>query len=261
MSSNERTDAVHPIAAEGFARGAQTYARGRPDFPPVVREWLMDDLQLRAGKVALEVGAGTGKFTKNIVETGAQAIALDPVPQMLTQLKRAVPEATATLGSATSIPLADESVDAVICAQSLHWFATREALAEMRRVLKPGGKLGLIWNVRDQSVDWVASITKLIDRYEGDAPRYDKGEWRTLFPAEGFTRLIERRVTHGHTGSPEQVIIDRIASISFIAALDADERQRLIARVRELIAATPALAGRDEVTFPYVTLAYHCTRL
>jgi hypothetical protein len=93
------------------------------------------------------------------------------------------------------------------------------------------------------------------------APRYDHGEWRTLFPAEGFSPLVERRMPHGHTGPPEQVIVDRIASISFIAALEDTERQRLLTRVRELIASAPALAGRSEVTFPYVTMAYHCARL
>jgi SAM-dependent methyltransferase len=180
---------------------------------------------------------------------------------MLDQLKRALPGTNTLLGSAMSLPLRDNTIDIIVCAQAFHWFANTEALNEMRRVLKPGGMLGLIWNVRDAAVDWVAELTKLIAPYEGDAPRYDHGEWRTLFPAEGFTSLVERRMPHGHTGSPEQVIVDRIASISFIAALDHAERQHLLARVRELITNTPAIRGRSEVTFPYVTMAYHCARL
>jgi SAM-dependent methyltransferase len=253
--------AVHPAAAEGFARGAQTYVRGRPDFPAAVRDWLRDELELHADKVVLELGAGTGKFTTHLLATGAEVIALDPVAQMLEQLMRNASGATALLANAENIPLADQTVDAVVCAQAFHWFATSAALAEMHRVLKPGGVLALIWNVRDQSVDWVAALTKLIAPHEGDTPRFDRGEWRKLFPASGFTPLLEKRFPHGHTGSPEQVIVDRIASISFIAALDDSERQRLLGRVRALIAATPALAGRDEVTFPYSTIAYHCTRL
>jgi len=252
---------VHPAAAAGFARGAQTYVRGRPDFPPAVRDWLRDDLALREGKIVLEPGAGTGKFTAHLLATGAHVIALDPVAEMLDELRRGLPQVTTLRGSAASIALADSSVDAVVCAQSFHWFATPEALAEMRRVLKPGGTLGLIWNKRDTSVDWVAKITTLIAPYEGDAPRYDHGEWRYLFPAQGFTPLQERSFPHHHTGSPEHVILDRVASISFIAALDTAEREQLLAKVRELIDTTPALAGRNEVTFPYVTLAYHCTRL
>jgi len=263
VSSSDHTSlsGVHPTAAEGFARGAQTYARGRPDFPPAVRDWLCDDLGAGAGKSVLELGAGTGKFTKYLLATEAEVTALDPVAEMLTQLKRALPNTNTLRGSAMSIPLRDNSVDIIVCAQAFHWFANTAALDEMRRVLKAGGMLGLIWNVRDASVDWVNGLTKLIAPYEGDAPRYDHGEWRTLFPAEGFSPLVERRMPHGHTGPPEQVIVDRIASISFIAALEDTERQRLLTRVRELIASAPALAGRSEVTFPYVTMAYHCARL
>jgi len=252
---------VHPTAAEGFARGAQTYARGRPDFPPAVREWLRDDLGARPGKTILELGAGTGKFTKYLLATGAQVTALDPVAEMLAELKRALPGTNTLLGSAMSIPLRDNTIDIIVCAQAFHWFANTTALSEMRRVLKPGGALGLVWNVRDQSVDWVAALTTLIAPYEGDAPRYDRGEWRKPFAAGGFASLVERRMPHGHTGAPEQVIVDRTASISFIAALDNAERQRLLTRVRELIAATPSLAGRNEVTFPYITMAYHTTKV
>jgi hypothetical protein len=115
--------------------------------------------------------------------------------------------------------------------------------------------------VRDQTVDWVAKITTLIAPYEGDAPRYDGGEWRNVFPAQGFGPFQETRLPHTHTGPPERVIVDRIASISFIAALPSGERQQLLERVRDLIAVTPALAGRDEVSFPYATMAYHCERL
>jgi SAM-dependent methyltransferase len=255
------SNTVHPSAAQGFARGADTYVRGRPDFPPAVREWLRDELRLDERSVALELGAGTGKFTARLLETGARVIAVDPVEQMLAQLKRNTSGTTALIGTAEQIPLADSSVDAVVCAQAFHWFATSAALAEIHRVLKPNGVLGLIWNVRDQSVDWVAKITTLIAPYEGDAPRYDKGEWRKVFPAQGFGPLRETRIPHAHIGPPERVIVDRVASISFIAALASDERAKLLARVRELIAGTPALAGRDEVSFPYATMAYHCVRL
>src|SRR5262245_59341370 len=253
-----RSNAVHPFAAEGFARGADAYVRGRPDFPPAVREWLRDDLRLSDRSVALELGAGTGKFTARLLETGARVIAVDPVEQMLAQLKRNTTGATALLGTAEHIPLADGAADAVVCAQAFHWFATPVALAEIHRVLKPGGMLGLIWNVRDQSVDWVAKITTLITPYEGDAPRYDSGEWRKAFPAQGFGPLREKRMPHAHVGPPERVIVDRVASISFIAALAPAEREGLLTRLRELIAATPALAGRDEVSSPYATMAYHC---
>jgi SAM-dependent methyltransferase len=260
MNEPDRATAIHSAAAEGFSRGAQAYVRGRPDYPPQTRAWLLEDLGLRAGKVVLDLGAGTGKFTRTLLATGASVIAVDPVPQMLEQLAQAAPGAKAMVGAAEHIPAADSTVDAVVCAQAFHWFATGAALAEIRRVLKPGGVLGLIWNVRDESVEWVAALTALLVPYEDDTPRYSTGRWRKLFPAEGFGPLREQSFPHGHTGPTQQVILDRVSSISFIAALDAPERARLLTQVERLIETTPELAGRDEVTFPYVTAAHHLVR-
>ncbi len=247
---------VHPTAAEGFTRGAQTYARGRPDFPREALGWLAHDLRLGPGTVAVDLGAGTGKFTRLLSHTGAEVIAIEPVAAMLAELAAAQSGVRALRASAQELPLADGSVDAVLCAQAFHWFATPAALAEIHRVLKPGGVLGLIWNVGDESVPWVDALKRIQSRFEGDAPRYDRGTWRELFPAAGFGPLHERTFAHAHVGNPEQVIVDRVASASFIAALDAPRREQVLGEVRALIDATPALAGRAEVRFPYVTRAY-----
>jgi SAM-dependent methyltransferase len=249
---------LHPTAAGGFGHDAHTYARGRPGFPPEALDWLRQDVQLAPGKRVLEVGAGTGKFTQLLTRTGAEVVAVEPVAAMLAQLVAELPDVRTLRASAQHLPLADAVVDAVVCAQSFHWFATAAALAEMRRVLKPGGTLGLIWNVRDQRVRWVRELTDLMAPYEGDAPRYDAGEWRAVFPAPGFGELRERTFAHAHVGPPAQVIVDRVASVSFVAALPEDERQRLLERVHALIAATPELAGRARVSAPYVTRAYWC---
>jgi len=179
---------------------------------------------------------------------------------MREQLARALPTVKTCDGTAHRMPLPDRSVDAVVCAQAFHWFANSDSLQEIRRVLKPGGQLGLIWNVRDARCDWVARLTDIMARHEGDAPRYDHGEWRKVFPAPGFGPLQERAFQHDHVGFPEQVIVDRVASVSFIAALDSRTRAQVLDEVRELILATPTLAGRDRVSFPYVTQAYWCQR-
>jgi SAM-dependent methyltransferase len=251
---------VHPIAARGFSRGADTYARGRPDFPPAALDWLTDDLGLRSGKTALELGAGTGKFTPLLVKTGASVTAVEPAAAMLDLLVRDLPSVRALQGAAQHIPLPDSCADAVVCAQAFHWFASPEVLAEIRRVLQPGGVLGLIWNVRDQRVDWVAKLTHIMAPYEADAPRYDNGEWRHVFPAAGFGPLLERSFTHEHRGSPEQVIVERVASVSFIAALDEARRAGVLEEVRALIASTTELMGRATVAMPYITRAYWCRR-
>ncbi|SMF00288.1 Methyltransferase domain-containing protein [Tistlia consotensis] len=251
---------VHRAAAEGFQAQATTYARGRPDYPPAVAGWLRDDLGLAAGGIVVDLGAGTGKFLPRLLATGATVLAVEPVAGMRAELTARHPEVEARACSADAIPLADASLDAVVCAQAFHWFANRRALAEIRRVLKPGGRLGLIWNVRDESVDWVAALTRILEPYEGDTPRFRSLDW-SLFPADGFGPLVERRYPQGHSGPAEQVILDRMLSVSFIAALPAEEREAVAAAIRRLIAATPALAGRAEVTFPYETRAYSCTKL
>jgi len=251
---------MHAAAAKGFAREAQAYARGRPEYPVALDQWLRDDLKLDASRTVVDLGAGTGKLTHRLLATGANIIAVEPVQEMLAQLTQAVPTVAARSGTAEKIPVNNAAVDAVVCAQSFHWFATAAVLKEIYRVLRPGGSLGLIWNVRDESVDWAAAMTAIMAPYEGDAPRYRSGEWRKLFPAEGFGPLREKHFANGHTGAPEQVIVDRVLSTSFIAALERPQQHIVAARLRDLIARTPELGGRDEVTVPYETVAFSCEK-
>jgi len=246
---------IHPVAAEGFQAGAAAYVAGRPDYPPEIETWLTQDLGLSSGKTALDLAAGTGKFSPRLLATGAVVIAVEPVRAMLNELTRRYPGIDARSGSAEHIPLDDASVDAVVCAQAFHWFATSEALREIHRVLKPGGALGLVWNVRDDSVPWVAALSRIMQTYEGDAPRFHSQKWRSVFPAEGFGPLREKRFPNRHTGPPEKVIIDRVLSVSFMAALSPDQRELVTSQLRELIATYPELAGKARVTFPYETLA------
>jgi SAM-dependent methyltransferase len=252
--------AIHQAAAEGYTAKAEAYIRGRPEYPAAVKEWLRDDLALGAGKTVLDLGAGTGKFLPHLRTTGAAVIAVEPVAAMRAQLIERNPDIEAKPGTAEQIPLADGSLDAIVCAQAFHWFANPAALAEIHRVLKPGGMLGLIWNVRDESTAWVAALTGIMAPYEAGIPRYHSQEWRRLFPAEGFGPLRERHFANTHAGPAEQVIVDRVLSVSFIAALPPAEQNDVAARIRELIAATPALAGKAEVAFPYDTAAFSCMR-
>jgi SAM-dependent methyltransferase len=252
---------VHQSAASGFAKDAGTYQKGRPDYPPALQGWLTASLGLDANAEVIDLGAGTGKFTKILAKTNAKVRAIEPVAAMRLEFAKTLPAIPVLEGTATAIPLADASLDAVVCAQAFHWFASPEAVAEIHRVLKPGGRLGLIWNVRDESVAWVKALTGIITPYEGDTPRFHTGQWQAVFPAPGFGRLEETRFPHEHRGPAETVIIARTMSVSFIAALPDETRARVEADVRNLIAKTPELAGQAEVTFPYETRAYVCRRL
>lgn len=239
--------------SKGYHAGAQDYVAGRPGYPPEATEWLCNVLAAAPGKRIVEIGAGTGKFIPTLQESGGTIIAVEPITEMRELLVRSFPDVTAVAGSADAIPLPDASVDVVVCAQAFHWFATVEAVAEMRRVLVPGATLGLIWNGRDESVPWVAALSRITDRREGDTPRYRTGAWRKAFPAPGFEFIGERHVRNYHIGSAEQVVLKRTMSVSFIADLPAIERHAVEREVRDLIDVTPELAGGREVAFPYET--------
>lgn len=237
------------------------YARGRPEYPPALTSWLTGSLSLAPGRSVADVGAGTGKFTRLLLAIGADVVAVEPVNAMRAQLQQSLPAVRALAGTTQSIPLLDGSLDAVVCAQAFHWFANRATLDEFHRVLKPGGKLGLVWNVRDESEDWMAQLTAIVEPYMGDAPRFRTGAWHQPFPHPGFTDLLEHRFEHQHIGAPEQVIVERFMSVSFIAALPPSESAAVRHRIETLIATHPALRGHATVSYPYETLALHCTRI
>jgi SAM-dependent methyltransferase len=251
---------VRPVALKGFGDAASAYARGRPEYPEELLNWLRQKLNIGRGKTAIDLGAGTGKFTKLLVQTEANVIAVEPVDAMRAELTAGLPGVRAIAGSAQSTTLSDASADALICAQAFHWFATELALEEIHRILKPGGELGLVWNVRDDSVDWVAAITEIITPHQGDAPRYSKGDWRRAFTGRLFSDLEESCFTYEHIGPPARVILDRFLSVSFIAALPDDEKLLVSEKLNELISTHPALKGREIISFPYRTHAYRCSR-
>ncbi len=251
---------IHAAAQSGFDADAARYARGRPDYPAEVTDWLRDRLELEPGKTVVDLGAGTGKFTARLAAIGASVVAVEPVAEMRARLAEALPAVTSCSGTAEAIPLPDASVDALTCAQSFHWFANPQALREIARVLKPGGRLGLIWNVRDETVPWVARLSRLMAPYEEGTPRFHHGTWRRLFPDPRFTAMEETVLSHAHSGPFAQVVRDRILSVSFIASLPEAERSAFAARLEALAEAEPALADRARVSFPYRTLAIALTR-
>lgn len=193
--------------AHGYARAADAYERGRPEYPAAAVAYALRLLAIGPASTVLDLAAGTGKFTRVLVPTGARIVAVEPVAAMRERIAAQCPTVTVLEGTAEAIPLPDESVDAVTVAQAFHWFRGREALAEIRRVLRPGGGLALVWNVRDETVDWVRRLAELMDPHNGGAPRYHTGLWREAFSApNGFTPLTVERFPFAHSSTPEQVV-------------------------------------------------------
>ena len=242
---------VHRSASQGFAQASEAYEQGRPGYPPEAVARLARELELRPGRVVLDLAAGTGKLTALLAGTGAEVVAVEPVAEMRAVIERALPGVAAYAGTAEEIPLETNGVDAVTVAQAFHWFRGDEALAEIHRVLRPGGRLGLVWNIRDSSVAWVARLSEIIEPHRGDAPAVRTGAWREAFERTArFGPLRQVQVSHVHRLTPDGVVA-RVASVSFVATLPQAEREGVLAKVRDLLATDPVTRGRDEIELPY----------
>jgi SAM-dependent methyltransferase len=253
--------AMHDLAARGFSVAADAYERSRPDYPADAVAQLVERLDLRPGRTVLDIGAGTGKLTRLLTASGARVIALEPLDAMRAKLPATAPAAEALTGTAEAIPLPEAAVDAAVCAQAFHWFDAPRALADVHRVLRPGGWLVLIWNVRDESVPWVEAMGELVGSLQEQIPRHQDEAWRPAVDASSaFAFAATTLVPHGQTLTPAGVL-DRLASMSVVAAAAPDVRERLLADVAEILRTDPATAGREEIVLPYTTELHWLRRL
>ena len=235
----------------GFSSAAQVYERARPDYPQAALDWLAERLPLEPGRTVVDLAAGTGKLTRQLVPTGADVIAIEPLAEMRAELERAVPSAEALAGTAEAIPLADASADVVTVAQGFHWFRVEEAAAELHRVLRPGGALVLIWNTRDEADPLHRAIDRILDPLRKGAPEQRERRWKA--PLER-TRLFagpEERVFRHVQLLDAEGLGGRFASVSFVAALPDERRRQVLAEIRSL-----ADGLEEPFEFPYRTVLF-----
>ena len=229
---------VHQAAAKGFARGALDYERGRPSYPAAAVERIIREYSIATGTTIVDLGAGTGKFTRLLVPTGATILAVEPVAEMREVFASILPAVEIVDGTAESIPVADESSDVVTAAQTLHWADAEKAIPEIHRVLRSGGGVAFVWNSRVKT-GWEARVTSLMDRVAGTAPRYGSasdGQWQHVLaahPAFGEIHREEFALEHPTT---VEATLARVSSTSYVSALADADREGVRDEVRQILA-------------------------
>jgi len=246
--TERRDKALH---AASFDMVAAVYDASRPSYPQQAADWLVPSSAVHV----VDIGAGTGKFTRLLSDQRREIVAVDPSPHMLEVLASALPDVDVREGTAEQIPLDDDAVDAAICAQAWHWVDSDRASHEVGRVLRPGGTLGLVWNLRDERVDWVRELG-IAMHADGDqftdgvtapdvrepfgAPDRVQFEWAAEYSAEGLLDLVRSR--------------------SYYAVMSPDDQRDTLAAVRELIQTHPQIVDREKIALPYVTVCFRYRR-
>lgn len=234
---------VHPSARVGYEGESGVYAQARPSY----HSELVGRMARRYGQgVIVDLGAGTGIFTGQLIEAGCVPIAIEPVAAMRHRLTVDHPDIAVIDGTAEDTGLQDGSVDCVVVAQAFHWFNHPEALREIGRVLRTGGHLVCVWNVRDETVRWVREFTDIVDRYAGNTPRHRTMAWRRAIDADpSFEAVDDWSIPNPIATTPEGVVA-RARSTSFIAALGHHEQHEVLDQIGAL-----AQAVGDQFEFPY----------
>jgi len=233
-----------PDWAHSFGGVAEAYDRGRPSYPAEAVQWLLGEHPA----TVLELGAGTGKLTRVLVELGHDVHATDPDAEMLALLEANLPGIRTAVASAEKIPLADASVDAVVAAQAFHWFDLDRALPEIARVLRPGGRICLVWNQRNEKIPWVRRLGAIIGTQEqlGDPAQ-------ELIFSELFGFVEDAEFSHWQT-IDRKTIQDLVLSRSNVAVLDEEGRAAKLAEV--VVFYDEYGRGMDGMQLPYVTRCF-----
>jgi len=270
------TDDEHARRAASFGAAARAYAVHRPDYPLAAIRWALEPAagQARQPVRFLDLGAGTGKLTAQLAALRLDGgrpdvVAVEPDPQMLAELRRGLQEqglraVTAVAGRAESIPLPDESVNAVMAGQAAHWFDLDRAMPEIFRVLAPGGVFAGLWNADDDRVGWVAGLHQASGRRNVVA--------RTSFfhDDDGISAWL-RDAGRGLFSPPEgsgfehfqprsaDSLIATMRTHSMFLIMEPAEREAVLSDVRDYLAATPQTASA-EFSLPIWTIALRAVK-
>ena len=240
-------DARIPEPANAFGPAAGDYERARPSYPAGAIDVLRRELGVGPGSTICDLAAGTGKLTRLLVPTGATVIAVEPVPGMRDELRAAVPDVEVLDGTAEAMPFLDGTIDVVTVAQAFHWFRFDDALAEITRVLRPGGGLAILFNQRDERTPWVKEMNEVIQWHTRTIARYQATDWTALLTGAGYTTVTYSSIEWVQPMTRD-LLASRVRSVSYVAEGTAAEQQEYVDKTLALV------EDMDEpFELPYVT--------
>ena len=234
--------------------GAERYERVRPELPRQRHRLHRGGLRHRGVERAARSGGRHGQAHARAAADRRPRDAVEPLEGMREVLVRELPDVAVLAGTAEQIPLPDGSVDVVLVGQAFHWFDPAEAPKEIVRVLRPGGGLVAIWNVRNESEGWTDQVRDLLDRHKGDTPRHSDDRWRVGIDSSGLFAPIELRLFDHAQELPREEAVETYASRSYVAAMPEGERAALLREVAAILPDEPM------VTIPYTTQVYWTRR-
>lgn len=238
-----------------FRSVGDEYDRARPQYPTEAVAWMVEG----TNGLAIDVGCGPGKLTFQIEELGRPVIGVDPSTEMLKSMR--AKGLAAVCGTAEALPLRDGCAAAVTAAQAFHWFDHERAVPEFRRVLQPNGRVGLAWNLRNEDVEWVASLSQIIGSEDamshtlGPSDDFESDVIVKLEFEDAFDSIEMRTFTHEQELT-EESLVNLVSSRSYVAMLSDDAREEVLSNVRRLCRDHPELRGKHTFGLPYITTVF-----
>ncbi len=235
------------LGRAGFESGSDLYERARPGYPAEAVAHLVDRSGIAEGSRVLDLAAGTGKLTRQLGSLGAACIAVEPSASMREVFVRAVPGVPVVAGTAEAVPVANGVLDSVVAAQSFHWFDPPRALAEIARVLRPGGWVSLVWNERDENDPMVTELVR-ISKWDRCQPYPVGKDFGLVLDASGLFGPVERTIFRFSQLLDRSTFVEQIATRSYVQVLPDSERAALLAEVDSFAATL-----EEPISLPYLT--------
>lgn len=253
------TVSIHPVAKRGFAKAAQLFGE-RPIYSAAACNLLFSGLSIRKKTKLLELGAGTGRFTAQILSTGADIVAIEPLDEMRRLFGGRFPTVSLVGAVAEELPFRSNSFEIAVAAEAFHWFQGPEAISEIHRVLKSRGGLGLIWNTRDieSAPSWLREIHALTKELATGVPTYASGKWRDVFASSSlFGEFVSISIPAVRTATMID-FLSSFESVSWFSALSFADKDILRRRVQDILSQYHGDDPTIELEVPYLTDIHYC---